>query len=167
MAVPPRPHIVDASVLIDLEYGEVVKEFFLLHHGWTAPDVVIVEVLESLGSVLTGLGLKVSHLQPEDIQEVARLRQSYKGVSANDLFCLVLAKTQKGFLITGDQALRRAAENEGVKVRGTLWILDELVENKIITGERAAEALEKMRKSGGRFPQEEVTKRLKRWTRKT
>ena len=167
MVVSPRPHIVDASVLIDLEHGGLIKEIFRLRHGWTAPDVVIGEVMEPLGSLLAGHGLKVSYLKPEHIQEVARLRQIYKGVSANDLFCLVLAKIQKGTLITGDQSLRRAAENEGVKVRGTLWILDELVENKIITGERAADALERMKKSGGRFPPEEVTKRLKRWTGKT
>jgi predicted nucleic acid-binding protein len=167
MAVSPRPHIVDASVLIDLEHGGLIEELFLLRHGWTAPDVVILEVLEPLGSMLTGYGLKISHLRPEDIQEVARLREIHKGVSANDLFCLVLAKTHRGTLITGDMPLRKAAEGEEVKVRGTLWILDELVVNKIIPGGRAAEALERMKKSGGRFPPEEVTRRLNRWRGKT
>jgi predicted nucleic acid-binding protein len=153
--------------LIDLEHGGLIKEIFRLGHGWSAPDVVIGEVMEPLGSLLTGHGLRVLNLDPEQIMEVARLRQIYKGVSANDLFCLVLAKSQKGILITGDQPLRKAAEGEGVKVRGTLWMLDELVESKIISGEQSAEALERMKKSGGRFPPEEVTKRIKRWTGKT
>ena len=167
MVVFPRPHIVDASVLIDLEHGGLIKEIFRLGHGWSAPDVVIGEVMEPLGSLLTGHGLRVLNLDPEQIMEVARLRQIYKGVSANDLFCLVLAKSQKGTLITGDHPLRKAAEGEGVKVRGTLWMLDELVENKVISGRRAADALDIMRKTGGRFPPEEVTKRLNRWKEKT
>ena len=33
MAGPPKPHIIDASVLIDLEHGRVIRELFLLHHG--------------------------------------------------------------------------------------------------------------------------------------
>jgi hypothetical protein len=70
-------------------------------------------------------------------------------------------------LIAGDLALRRAAEKEGLRVRGTLWILDELVNYRIFTGERAADALDKMIKNRGRFPPEELTKRLKRWTGKT
>jgi hypothetical protein len=58
MVVFPRPHIVDASVLIDLEHGGLVKAIFRLGHGWSAPDVVIVEVLAALGSLLTGRELK-------------------------------------------------------------------------------------------------------------
>ncbi len=166
MAGSPKPHIVDASVLIDLEYGEVIGELFLLHHDWTAPDLVIVEVGESLGSLLTGHSLKVSHLLPEEVMEVERLRQIYKGPSITDLSCLVLAKFQNGTLIAGDLALRRAAEKEGLKVRGTLWILDELVENKVIPGKQAVDALQRMIKSGGRFPPEEISKRMKRWTGK-
>lgn len=167
MAGSPKPHIVDASVLIDLEHGRVVRELFLLHHDWTAPDLVIVEVGESLESLLTGQGLKVSHLQPEEVMEVEHLRQIYKGPSIADLSCLVLAKSQNWTLIAGDLALRRAAEKEGLRVRGTLWILDELVNYKIFKGEQAADSLQRMIQNRGRFPQEEVTKRLKRWTGKT
>ena len=166
MAGSPKPHIVDASVLIDLEHGLVVRELFLLHHGWTAPDLVIVEVGESLGSLLTGYGLSVSHLQPEEVLEVERLRQIYRGLSIADLSCLVLAKAKNWVLIAGDQALRKAAEKEALGVRGTLWILDELVDYKIFTGEQAADSLQRMIENRSRFPPEEITKRIKRWTGK-
>jgi predicted nucleic acid-binding protein len=136
MAGSPKPHITDASVLIDLENGRVIRELFLLHHGWTAPDVVIAEVMEPLGSQITAYGLKVFALQPEEILEVWQLRQTYMGLSITDLSCLVLAKSQNGTLIAGDQALRRAAEKEGLKVRGTLWILDELVDSGSLPGNR-------------------------------
>jgi predicted nucleic acid-binding protein len=141
----------------------MIRELFLFHHGWIAPDVVLVEVGE-LGPVLTGHGLTIFQLKPEEVLNVGRLRQIYKGLSVTDLSCLILAKSQNGTLIAGDQALRRAAEKEGLRVRGTLWILDEMVNYKIFTGEQAAEVLQRMIRNRGRFPPEEVTKRNKRWT---
>ncbi len=99
--------------------------------------------------------------------EIERLRQIYKGPSIADLSCLVLAISQKGTLVAGDQALRNAGKSEGVGVRGTLWILDEWVGYQIFTGEQAAYALQEMIKNRGWFPKEEVTKRIKRWTGKT
>jgi hypothetical protein len=44
------------------------------------------------------------------------------------LFALLLAKINSCALITGDDALRKAAKEEGVPVHGLLWILDRLVE---------------------------------------
>jgi len=56
MAVTPRLCIVDASVLIDLEHGGLVKEIFQLPYIWAAPDAVIEEVGESLGALLISWG---------------------------------------------------------------------------------------------------------------
>jgi len=70
----------------------VLEELFLLHHAWATSDLVIGE-LKALGSLLTGHGLRVFELQPEEIMEIERLRQIYKGPSIADLSCLVLAKS--------------------------------------------------------------------------
>lgn len=163
MAVTPRLCIVDASVLIDFEQGGLVKEIFQLQYEWAAPDAVIEEVGEHLGSLLISFGLKKITLGEVEVQEVLRLREICKQISLSDLFCLVLSKVRKTTLVTGDGPLRRAAYQEGVKVRGTLGVLDELFKSKIITGSKAAESLDKMIKAGSRFPKEECTKRRKLW----
>ena len=92
--------------------------------------------------------------------------KSIKGLQLQTCHVYVLAKSQNGTLIAGDQALRRAAEQEGLRVRGTLWILDEIVDSKIFLGDRAADALDRMIQNRGRFPPEEISKRMKRWTGK-
>jgi len=163
MAVTPRLCIVDASVLIDLEKGELVEEFLQLRCRWATPAAVILEVGERLGDILMSGGLGIMDMGADEVQEVFRLRQEYLRVSVSDLFCLVLSKNRKGILITGDQPLRKAAETEGVKVRGTLWMLDEMVRSQTISGRKAAEALKSMIAGGGRFPAEECSTRLKRW----
>lgn len=163
MAVSPRLCIVDASVLIDLEKGELVEEFLRLRCRWATPEAVIYEVGDPLGSALTSGGLAIIDMTPDEVQEVLSLREKYNRVSVSDLFCLVLARNRKAILITGDQPLRKAAEAEGARVRGTLWMLDEMVSSRIIPGIKAAEALKRMIAGGGRFPPEECRKRLKRW----
>ncbi|MBM4286879.1 MAG: DUF3368 domain-containing protein [Deltaproteobacteria bacterium] len=163
MAVSPRLCIVDASVLIDLEKADLVQEFLQLRCRWATPEAVVYEVGESLGSALTTGGLAVIDMTADEVQDVLRLRERYNRVSISDLFCLVLARNRKAVLITGDQPLRKAAEAEGVRVRGTLWMLDEMVTSRIIPGFKAAEALSRMIAGGGRFPPEECRKRLKKW----
>lgn len=50
-------------------------------------------------------------------------------------------------------------------MRGMLWILDELVRQRIVTPQKAAEALEKMRAKKSRLPCAECERRLKKWGR--
>jgi predicted nucleic acid-binding protein len=66
-------------------------------------------------------------------------------------------------LVTGDAALRHAAEEEGVEVHGTLWLLDNLIVDGLLPSATGAFALERMQKHGSRFPQDECNDRLERW----
>ena len=63
-----------------------------------------------------------------------RLRNEYASPSTNDLFALYLAKRNSCPLITADNALRNAAEQEGVTTHGLLWLMDAMVDAKILTG---------------------------------
>lgn len=165
MVVIPRLCIVDASVLIDLEHGGLIGEIFQLNYNWAAPDVLIEsEVSKSLRALLRNCGLREINLEEAEVREVLRLRENFKQLSLNDLICLFLSKERRAILVTGDGALRSIAKNRyDVKVRGTLWVLDELFKYQIITGKKAVNCLNLMIKAGGRFPKEECTKRNKQW----
>ncbi|NJO07425.1 MAG: DUF3368 domain-containing protein [Chloroflexaceae bacterium] len=128
-----------------------------------APDVVIVELNEPSGVTLQGYGLQVLELPGEQVREVERMRVHYPKPGINDLFALVLAKATTGLLLTGDRHLREVAENEGVKVHGTLWVLDQLVEHQTISPSVAVPALQAMLDHGSRLPRDECQKRLASW----
>jgi predicted nucleic acid-binding protein len=67
-------------------------------------------------------------------------------------------------LLTGDQALRKAAENENnVVVHGALWLLDQMIEHKILSKKKAKASLQLMLDSGARLLQAACDERLKRW----
>jgi predicted nucleic acid-binding protein len=57
-------------------------------------------------------------------------------------------------LLTGDKDLREAAEAEGVEVRGTLWLVTEMVRSQKISAQVARAAYQRMRDSGRRLPWE-------------
>lgn len=55
-------------------------------------------------------------------------------------------------------ALRTAANNENVQCKGTLWLLQQLLEQQKITPQIARAATEKMKQSQSRLPWDEIEK---------
>lgn len=53
--------------------------------------------------------------------------------------------------------------NEGVEVRGIIYVFDELVANGIMTPNSAAEKLALLKSINPRLPEGEIEKRLKQW----
>jgi predicted nucleic acid-binding protein len=91
---------------------------------------------------------------------VLDLAERYARPSRVDLFALVLARDFDAVLLTGDSSLRDAAENEGVRVHGVLWLLDLMVYHGIISKRDGATSLELMVRCGSRLPCDEVRARI-------
>ncbi len=161
----PPVWVVDANIVIDLHRGDVIEHVFRLGVRLVVPDVIIDELLEPDGAALESLGLKNFGLSSQQVQEVVDLIPRYPGASTNDIFALVLARTLGAPLLTGDKHLRRAAEEQGVTVHGTLWLLDEMVREGVIPKRRAAEALTQMLAYGRRLPKNECARRLREWAK--
>ncbi len=133
--------------------------------GLRVPDVVVAEELLSVDGeqLVRERLLQAVELPAELVVETAILMQRYRRPSQNDLFGLALAKAERLILVTGDAALRRAAETEGVESHGVLWLIDGLVEQAFLTTVQACTALKLILSSGGRLPQPEVQARLTQW----
>ena len=128
------------------------------------PDVIAEDELpSSLVDSLLEMNVRITSLSSEGVEYVSELSETYSKPSRADLFALACAAEYDRTLVSGDKSLRSAADTEGVHVHGTLWFLDTLVEEKLLSRIEACEALEKMIESKSRFPQKEVTKRLLKW----
>lgn len=152
--------ISDANILIDIESGDLIAPMFSLGYQFSVPDVLFYEELEEQHAHFLELGLQIRGLNEEGILRVQTLSQTYKNPSRNDLFALVLAEIENCPLLTGDAALRRAAESENLKVNGTLWLIGEMVSEQRITTIVARAALRKMQNSGRRLPWDLAEKML-------
>lgn len=100
-------------------------------------------------SELLQLGLQVVEISTEEFYYALEARERYPAISAYDAFALAIAKIRHFILLTGDKALRNAANKESVEVRGTLWIFDELIENGKISVNELLDCLEQLREING------------------
>lgn len=150
----------DANILIDIEEGGLLEVLFHLPYQLVTPDILYFEELEDQHGHLLQLGLQTLELSPESMREAGRLIKRYRKPSANDCFALALAMQEQCPLLTGDQSLRQAAVQEQIEVKGTLWVVEELVQRRVIAIDRAHEAYSSMKANGRRLPWEKAKERL-------
>lgn len=159
----PRAVITDANIWIDLHRGEVTAEAFKLNLVFKTPDLVAHEILSPSVTSLKRLGLQIVELSGIQVFEVIQMARKYPRPSRPDLSALVLAAAEGTIILTGDKALRAAAEAEGLNVRGVLWLLEMMVDGQILTGAKAIAALQQMLKGGSRLPQPECERCIQVW----
>jgi predicted nucleic acid-binding protein len=125
---------------------------------------VLAEILLPYSWKLQGLGLIEMELSGSGTLKAEELVRKYPRPGRRDILSLVLAMQEKEILLTGDEALRKAASGEGVKVHGTLWLLDAMVKEEAISKEDGCRSLDRMVNSGRRLPKKEVSARIAAWS---
>jgi len=150
--------ISDANILIDMIVGGLLDDIFKLDYEFGLPDVLFEYELREQHADLPDKGLHVMGLEPAAIEDTTRLFQQHRssGVSINDCMALALAKQEDCPLLTGDSALRQVSILENIEVRGTLWLVGEIMEAHVITVDQADQAYDAMRADGSRLPWKEV-----------
>ena len=144
--------ISDANILIDMEEGRLLDTMFQLPYNFATPDILYVEELEAEHAHLLELGLQLKEISADSMMYAMHLTATYTKASRNDCFALALAKQEACPLLTGDMALRVAAEKEAAMVMGTVWLVRQLVVHQIITADEARQAYERMKQNGRRLP---------------
>lgn len=84
--------------------------------------------------------------------------------SLYDCVAMAIAKVRGITLMTGDGPLRKAAEQEGVAVVGTIGILDRLYDGAYIEKKEYADCLKALLENNGkkvRLPEQELQKRIR------
>lgn len=159
--MPAKLLISDANVIIDMEVGGLLKQMFRLDCEFAVPDVLYEEELKENHANLPRLGIKQLELQPASVEYAVELGTKYRKPGRVDLLALALARQEQCRLLTGDQALREAGQAEGVEVVGTIWLVGEMLRDKIITRKDARSAYNKMKESGRRLPWAETDRQMK------
>jgi predicted nucleic acid-binding protein len=162
--LPKKKLILDTTICIDLFHGQLLDKATKLPYELALPDVIVHELISPPGEMFIQAGFSEIHLSGEYSEQIILLRNHYSKPSTNDLFALLLAKIDSCALITGDDALRKAANEEGVPVFGLLWFLDRLVDQEILTTKEAADALRKVLEQGSWLPKKECEARFKKWS---
>jgi uncharacterized protein YacL len=156
--------VTDTNVWIDLRVGNLLDNVFELDARWLIPDLVGRELGTERKELLVEWGLEVRSLTGDEVEAVIRLNETYSAPSRTDMATLVVARAENGILVTGDAALRDAADEEDIEVHGTLWVVDALVDTGTVEPPEAARALQLMMEADRRLPEDEVHHRLENWS---
>ena len=143
-----------------MEEGGLLDVIFKLPYEFATPDILFEEELEDEHAHLPSLGLQLKEVSADSMMHAMKLTEKYTKASRHDCFALALAKQEECPLLTGDMALRKAAEKEAAIVKGTIWLVDQLVIHEMITMTEARQAYESMKQNGRRLPWEQAERAL-------
>ena len=152
----------DTSVLIDLDRRTFVEATFRLPFEFTVPDLLYErELKEHGGPDFVRLGLRIAELDGDGASLALGYRRKRRPLSLPDSFALALAKTNAWTLLSGDRELRELAEEEEVRCHGVLWLLDQMLEQRVIDLDDLRAGLGKIAAHPRcRLPKPEIRKRL-------
>lgn len=158
----------DTNVWIDFVTIQKTELPFRLPYTYImSRDAVEEELLSppGLGRQLVSCGLVPVEISIEEFFLAEQYGQNYKSLSTHDRVALAIAKNRQITLLTGDKALRKAAQNEDVPFIGTLGILDQLWDQQRITVDELRLCLQRLLDNNGgavRLPKAEILSRLTR-----
>ncbi len=157
-------YVVDANIVIDMQCGRIIYQLFQLPYTFISTDIIIEqEIIYPESELLINMGLKSFSLTSEQNKNISTIINSNPGLSIYDISAYLLSNDMNVALLTGDYSLRRFAKKQGIEVHGTLWLLDRMVEHKILLPIEATDALNTMLHQRTRLPQNEVDKRIDKW----
>jgi len=157
--------VLDSSVLIDLERGELLELAFKCGMVMLVPDLLFEnELRDNNGPYLVKLGLGVTTLTPEELQQAQDLQAARPPLSLEDCFALICACRPDHILLAGDGPLRRECANRNITCRGVLWFLDQMLAAGGASRATLCEGLNKIANHHrSRLPKQEVQLRLRSW----
>ncbi len=155
--------ITDANILIDLKNANLVDALLRTEWRVITTDFVFEELNPSTIAV-DSFGIEVINLSGVEIAEIFEIRQNHNRLSIPDISALILAEKIDGILLTGDKRLKSLClKRNKIGVHGVLWILDQLVNLKIIDSNHAIKAIFKMKFKGARLPEKECQELISKW----
>lgn len=157
--------ISDANILIDISVGGLLDELFKLNYEYGLPDVLFEYELQTQHPDLPEKGLQVLTLSAEAVDDMTALQAKHRktGISIYDCMGLALARQEQCPLLTGDGALRQVSLAEGVDVKGTVWLVEQMLESGVIDVERASVAYQAMKEDGSRLPWGRIQQQIKKY----
>ena len=145
--------ISDANIFIDFESAGLTTQLFRLPVTIAVPDILFYEELEEMHSDLLSLGLTLKEVRSEYMAKIPLWQKSYGfRVSSNDYLALALAKQERCPLVTGDMALRKVAVLEKIELRGTMYLMQQLMTLNLVSTAEMKLATERMKQQKRRLP---------------
>lgn len=159
--------ITDTNVFFDLINIEALPEFFGLDFEVCTTDFVVSEILrleqaKQIQSFIRSKQLTVISFSADEIDEIVHLKTKRVLRRIADKSVLWKALQLKCELLTGDKSLRNEAEENGLEVHGSIWVVMMIVEAKLLSVAKGIELYEKLKTVNDSLPKDEIDKLIKK-----
>lgn len=151
----------DTNVWIDFAAIDRIELPFRLPYTYIMNQDAIDEELLSppdFKEQLISAGLVATELTDDEFFLAEEYGSCYRKLSVHDRIALAIAKKRNIILLTGDLALRKAAKSEGVSIIGTIGILDQLHDQKLISTEEYVDSLKALQAKNGTVVRQPASK---------
>lgn len=166
--------VTDACIFIDVIELHLTTKFFGLgleiHTTRDVMNELYPEQQQILEAYETNNKLTIHILSPEEKLEL--LSDTFpKALTPEDRSVVFIAQKLDAIVLSSDKPVRKVAKKLAIEYHGMIWIFDQLVKEKLLTGKKASELIQQMVDSNliYRDNQEmktEIAKRIREWLRK-
>lgn len=155
MNITKKIIITDTNIITDLNNANILDEFVKIDNVYMSDIVKNDEINLKTCDAKIIKKIKTISVTSNDILETNKLSQTVGKLSTYDLINFVIAKNNDYILATGDDALKKFAEKNGVIVFRTLKLIKLMIDNDIISCEKALDAYISLRNAvNTRIPKE-------------
>ena len=150
----------DSCILFDLVDLYLIQDFFQLDYKFYTTLEVIGEItdnnqLSEVKKYISNETLIVDSMG--SFESIQSLFDEYPGLSFADSSVLELATRINGIVLSSDKSLRNISKRRNLNVKGFLWIIEELLDKKIISRNTAVRILRIYPNVNIRVPIKEIT----------
>ena len=160
--------ITDTNILFDIISIGALPEFFSMDYEICTTVFVIQEIRQSdqqeaIEVFIRAKDLTLIEFDSDEISEIEKFKtsKSFKGITDKSVLWKSLKLNCP--LLTGDRKLRSEAENQGVEVHGSIWVIEKLVEKNLIDMAKGIHLLETLKHVNSSLPFDEIDKLIKKY----
>jgi rRNA-processing protein FCF1 len=158
--------ITDTNILFDVISIGALPEFFSLDYEICTTVFVIEEIKrsdqeEAIEVFIRSKQINIINFSAEEIDEIQGFSTSrnFKGIT--DKSVLWKSLQLECPLLTGDKKLRNEAEDHGIEVHGSIWVIESLVQNELIDKTKGIQLLESLKQVNSSLPYDEIEKLIR------
>jgi len=129
-----RVLLADASLLFCLEQGHLLEAAFNSKLQLAVPDLLYEQELKNFnGSHLIKMGLCIQDLDDQTLTLAVDYKRRFPTLCLVESFALALAKMSSFAILTNNPILHQLAVSERVDCHKLFWLLDHIVNEKVIS----------------------------------
>lgn len=169
MSVSVKEEVVikDACILFDLIDLGLLSSFYQLKLIVITTPGVLSEIIDEAQLAAVNAYVENGRLQIDYfgmLDAISDIVENNPGLSFTDASVLEAASRRNATILSSDKSLRNESQRRGLIVRGTLWILEELCNQKIVERNIMLEKLRKYPEVNKRAPKTEIENLIKKYT---